>query len=112
MKTSFEHKFNIGDIVYSTRFQRIEELEISGIAFDLFIDNDGNEEVRQNVSYRTDDDFHVNEKDLFATREAAETHLGIGTRANLEHQIGIAEALIKSRIDFIKECREKLEKLS
>jgi hypothetical protein len=111
MKTEFEHKYNIGDTVYVTRYQQLEELEICGIAFDLFFDGAGDEQIHQNVSYRTEGNFYINEKYLFTTKEEAETQLGIGTRQHLEQKIAIAETHIKNHESYIKEWQEKLAKL-
>jgi hypothetical protein len=110
MKTEFEHNFKIGEIAYSTRYMRVEELEVAGICYDEFFDDDINKN-RKNVSYRLDGNFYVNENELFLTREAAEKHLGIGTRKHLEQQIAAAENHIRNNESLIKDCRNKLANL-
>jgi FMN phosphatase YigB (HAD superfamily) len=112
MKTTFKHKFDIGDTVYYIDGITVEETVVCGVTFGKYEDRDSYDygKIRAVLDYRLEGNVYRTEEALFESfEEALKAH---NFREYYEDKIKDYEATIAAIKGKIEKCQVELAKLS
>lgn len=112
MKTTFEHKFNIGDTVYYIDGIIVEETVVCGISFIQHEDRDNHNygKIRTELDYRLEGNVYRTEDALYGSfLEASETH---NFREYYETKIRVCEETIQLVNRDLEKYKAELEKIA